>query len=70
MRVQATIITFFPERGFGFCRVDGEEQSNVFIHIRNANVQFLHEGDCVECEVETGERGRKAVNVKVLSFAS
>jgi len=69
MRVQATIVRYFPMCGFGFCRPDGSKLSNVFVHISDAGVLALHEGDRIECEIDSTERGLKAVRVKVLSFA-
>ena len=52
-----------PRKGFGFIEV--EEGKDVFVH--NTQVPqgtFLNEGDKVSFEVEEGEKGPQAVNIK------
>ena len=56
---------FNTERGFGF--VTGEDGKDVYVHssaIEGGAV--LAVGDAVEYEVETGERGPRAKNLKKL----
>jgi CspA family cold shock protein len=53
------------DKNFGFISVDGE--NDVFFHASNLDgVDFaeLQEGDTVEFEVETTDRGKSAIGVK------
>ena len=57
-------IKFFNEKdGFGF--IEPEEGKDVFVH-KTALEEgtYLNEGDSVTFDVEEGDRGPKAVNVK------
>jgi cold shock protein len=59
-------VKFFNEmKGFGFLTT--EDEKDYFVH-RSALEEgvTLKEGDAVEFEVEDGDRGPKAVNVKKL----
>ena len=59
-------ITFFNyEKGFGFIR-DLISQQSVFVHANNLSDENLKENDKVSFEVEMGQRGPFAVNVKKL----
>jgi len=53
------------DRGFGFIRAaDGQE---IFFHrsaLQNLNFESLREGDNVEFELERGEKGPRASNVR------
>jgi cold shock CspA family protein len=69
MPARATIVGWFPMRGYGFARCDQGAGRDVFVHIRDANVKFLHVGDRIECEVETHERGPVGRQVKLVSYA-
>ena len=57
-------IKFFNEmKGFGF--IHGEDDKEYFVH--KTSVQegvVLHENDSVTFDVEEGDRGPKAVNVR------
>ncbi|MCD5396814.1 MAG: cold shock domain-containing protein [Candidatus Pacebacteria bacterium] len=58
-------IVRITDRGFGFIAREGEEK-DLFFHFRSLqNVDFddLKEGDLVEFEEETGEKGLSAVKV-------
>ncbi len=58
---------FNDKKGFGFIRK--EDGSDVFVHysgIGGDGFKTLSEGDNVEFEVENGEKGPRAVSVKVL----
>ncbi len=63
--MQGTIKKVVSDRGFGFIRsADGQE---VFFHrsgLRNIEFDRLREGDAVEFDVERGEKGLRAVNVR------
>ncbi|MCL4388819.1 MAG: cold shock domain-containing protein [Candidatus Marsarchaeota archaeon] len=54
---------FNSARGFGF--ITGEDGKDVYVHATAiANGAELAVGDSVEYEVEAGERGPKAKNVR------
>ena len=63
--MQGTIKRLVRDRGFGFIRsADGQE---VFFHrtsLQNLSFEGLREGENVEFEVERGEKGPRAVNVR------
>ena len=59
-------VTFFNQsKGFGFIK-DDKSQESIFVHINNASGE-LQEHDKVSFEVEMGQRGPSAINVKLLS---
>jgi cold shock CspA family protein len=58
-------ITFFnQEKGFGFIR-DNISQQSIFIHANNLGFN-VKENDKVSFEIEMGQKGPYAVNVKLL----
>jgi cold shock protein len=64
--MQGTIKKLIRERGFGFIGAHGHE---VFFHrssLQGLNFDGLREGQHVEFEVERGEKGLQAVNVRGL----
>ena len=60
-------VKFFNERkGFGF--IAGEDGKEYFVHQTGLQEGVtLHENDSVEFDVEEGDRGPKAVNVRMSS---
>ena len=58
-------VKFFNEmKGFGF--VSGEDGKEYFVHLTGlAEGTSLKENDAVTFDVEEGDRGPKAVNVKL-----
>jgi cold shock protein len=63
--MQGTIKRVIRDRGFGFIR--SSEGQEVFFHrsgLQNLNFDSLKEGDVVEFELERGEKGPRAVNVR------
>jgi CspA family cold shock protein len=66
-RTTGTVKWFNASKGYGFiARDDG---ADVFVHqsaIQAEGYRTLEEGQRVEFEVESGDKGPKAVNVKAL----
>ena len=60
------VVKFFNEgKGFGFVTSE-EDGKDYFVHITGlAEGTVLNDGDNVEFDIEQGERGPKAVNVKL-----
>ena len=59
-------VTFFNNaKGFGFIK-DQVSQESIFVHANNLSVP-IKENDKVTFEVEPGQRGPMAVNVKLVS---
>jgi cold shock CspA family protein len=57
-------VTFFnTSKGFGFIR-DLETQESVFVHVNNL-IDDIKEGNLVNYEVEMGQKGPTAVQVKL-----
>ena len=59
---------FNPQKGYGFIGRDNGQ--DVFVHysaIVAAGYKNLLEGDKVEFEIEQGQKGPQAANVKVVS---
>ena len=53
------------DRGFGFIAIEGEAK-DLFFHsneLKNAKYEDLREGDMLEFEIKTGDKGDAAVNV-------
>jgi len=60
------IIKKLTDRGFGFIACEGEEK-DLFFHSKNlVGVAYddLREGDKVTFDIENGEKGKAAINVK------
>lgn len=61
--MRGKIKMFNPTRGFGF--ITGDDGKDVYVHTSAiAGGATLAVGDTVEYEVEAGERGLRAKNVK------
>ncbi len=61
-----TVKWFNAEKGFGFIEREGGD--DVFVHysaIKSQGYKSLDEGQKVEFDVEKGQRGLQAVNVKL-----
>ena len=60
---------FNGKKGYGFIeREDGEK--DCFVHasaVREAGLRFLNENDAVEFEIQDGDKGPSAVNLKKTS---
>ena len=57
------------KKGYGFIERDDKEK-DAFIHasaVKAAGLRFLNEGDSLEFEIQEGEKGPSAVNLKKTS---
>lgn len=64
--MNGTVKWFNAEKGFGF--ITSETGEDVFVHFSAINAQgfkSLEEGQSVEFDVEKGQRGPQATNVRV-----
>ena len=61
---------FNGKKGYGFIeREDGEK--DCFVHasaVREAGLRYLNENDAVEFEIQDGDKGPSAVNLKTVSY--
>ncbi|MFA6888150.1 MAG: cold shock domain-containing protein [Candidatus Woesearchaeota archaeon] len=61
--MKGTVKFFNEAKGFGF--ITGEDGKDVFVHkLALAEGVTLHDKDTVTFDVEQGDKGLKAVNVK------
>ncbi|HEV2348370.1 MAG TPA: cold shock domain-containing protein [Terriglobia bacterium] len=63
--MQGTIKRVIRDRGFGF--IKSTEGQEIFFHrsgLQNINFDGLKEGENVEFEMERGEKGPRAINVR------
>lgn len=61
--MKGTVKFFNVMKGFGF--ISGEDGKDVFVHKSSLEAGMtLHDNDTVTFDVEQGEKGPKAVNVK------
>jgi CRISPR-associated protein Csm5 len=59
------VARFFDQRGFGFIKPDAGGE-DIFVHISDVPGQsVLHEGQRVAYDVEVGDKGPRAVNVRL-----
>ena len=60
---KGTVKFFNDEKGFGFIK-DEESSKDVFVH-KSGLIDRIRENDKVEFEVEEGQKGLNAVNVRL-----
>ena len=60
---KGTVKFFNDEKGFGFIQ-DEESNKDVFVH-KTGLIDRIRDNDKVEFEVEQGQKGPAAVNVKL-----
>ena len=58
-----TVKWFNTQKGFGFIKPDDQEK-DVFVH-QNELIDEIHENDKVTFDIQEGEKGLNAVNVKL-----
>ena len=63
--MKGTVKWFNDRKGFGF--IEGEDEKDIFVH-RNSLAEdtYLTDGDQVEYEIGSSDKGPQAVNVKKL----
>ena len=68
--MKGNIKRLIRERGFGF--ISTEDGTEVFFHrtaLQDINFDTLEEGNSVEFDLESGPKGPRAVNLKVITEA-
>ena len=66
MSIKRKVKWFNPKKGYGFIEREDKEK-DVFVHssaVRDAGLKYLNEGDELTFEVENGEKGPAAINLK------
>ena len=63
--MQGTVKFFNAGKGFGFITPD-DGSKDVFVHANDIGGAQLNDGDKVEFEVVSGQKGPQASNVKVV----
>jgi len=61
---KGTVKFYNSMRGFGFIKVD-ESNEEVFVH-KSEISGTIHENDTVEFDIQNGQKGLNAVNVRVI----
>ncbi len=65
--IEGRVKWFDEKRGYGF--IEKEEGGDVFVHytaIQDSGLKTLYEGQRVSFDVENGQKGLAATNVKVM----
>lgn len=74
MKERGIVKWFQDVKGYGFITFsDAQGKREAFVHfsdIQGKGHRKLEKGDVVECDVEAGDKGLRAVNVIVLERAS
>ncbi len=68
--MKGKIKRLIKERGFGF--ISAEDGTEVFFHrsaMQDVNFDTLEESNSVEFDVEKGDKGPRAVNLRVIAEA-
>ena len=63
--IRKGIVTFFNDsKGYGFIK-DSETSESIFVHVNNITEE-IKENNVVSFEVEMGQKGPSAIQVKVV----
>ena len=66
MSIKGKVKWFNGSKGFGFIERDDKEK-DVFVHmsaVKDSGVDYLDEGDVLSFDIEDGQKGPSAVNLK------
>lgn len=64
VKLRSGVVDWFSEReGYGFINLPDEEFDDVFVHETEINNGPLNDGDSVEFQTETGDKGPRAIDV-------
>ncbi len=63
-KTQGTVKFFNSEKGFGFIRHD-DSNKETFVHVSGL-IDEIKENDRVEFDLQNGQKGMNAVNVKLI----
>ena len=62
---QGTVKFFNSEKGFGFIK-HNDSDKETFVHMSGLISQDIKQGDVVEFDLQAGNKGMNAVNVRVV----